>query len=92
MGDVVGITGGMGGDLSGPVLGGASTGVASTVDPNANMVALEVGVLIDKVALHVHSPDPNVKLPVIVSFTIAEAYQVIAAIETGISHLRNQQQ
>jgi hypothetical protein len=85
MGDVVGITGGMGGDLSGPVLGGAPPQGLS------GQVALEVGVMMDKIAFHVHSPESKVELPVIVSFTLAEAYQVIAAIETSISHLRKQQ-
>ena len=80
MSDIVGITGGMGGDLSGP-----SLGVAPATE---QMVALEVGVMVDRVAFHVHSSQEGVKLPVIVSFSIAEAYQLIAAIETGIAHIR----
>lgn len=80
MSEVVGITGGMGGDLSGPSLGGSPM-IEQTV-------ALEVGVMVDKVAFHVHSQQEGVKLPVIVSFSIAEAYQVIAAIEAGIAHIR----
>ncbi len=84
MSNVVGITGGMGADLSGPVLGGAP---APTPDMTGH-VALEVGVLVDKIAFHVHSPDAEAKLPVIVSFNLSEAYQVIAAIEAAILHVR----
>lgn len=81
MGEIVGITGGMGADLSGPVLGGAPM-------PQDNLVALEVGVMVDRLAFHVHSPQADVKLPVVISFTLAEAYQVIAAMEAGIAHIR----
>ncbi len=87
MGDVVGITGGMGGNLSGPSLGGADPD--SMID-RTGQVALEVGVMVDKIAFHVHSPDAEVKLPVIVSFDFSEAYQVIAAIEAAIAHIRKQ--
>ncbi len=86
MGDVVGITGGMGGNLSGPSLGGGAD-PGSMID-RSGQVALEVGVMVDKIAFHVHSPDAEVKLPVIVSFDFAEAYQVIAAIEAAIAHIR----
>lgn len=72
----VGIVGGMGASLDGPELGG---GLGE--QPRAN---LEIGVVENHIGYRVTPPNGE---PVILMFTVAEMYAIMAAQQNAIMHI-----
>lgn len=70
------IVGGMGSMMDGPELGGNS--------PQLN-ASLEIGVLEDKIGFKVTSPNAE---PVVMLFTLPEIYNIMGALESAMSHVR----
>lgn len=70
----VGIVGGMGASLDGPELGGGA-------QPQAH---LEIGVVENHIGYRITPPG---KEPVILMFTVAEMYSIMAAQQNAIMHI-----